>query len=236
MSLLQTLLISVIAGAVLPTEQITRNERAIFSTVTDTRPVLDYIALEKDDCLARLTKRGIEQLEAPPVPSIDAPLRLPKLLRGVRFEHWSAPMRSAKVPRPVLDCRLLLSLDDMAKVALRHDVAAIRYNSLYRGRYARNPGQRHAAGVAIDINAIVTTDDHELVIKRDFAGHGVGSRTCGLGAPWPLDTRAATLRQFVCGLDAAGSFNLILTPHYDRGHQDHLHLEVRRGIRWRITQ
>ena len=31
---------------------------------------------------------------------------------------------------------------------------------------------------------------------------------------------------------AKRSFNLILSPHYDWGHRDHLHMEVRSGIKW----
>jgi hypothetical protein len=37
-------------------------------------------------------------------------------------------------------------------------------------------------------------------------------------------------------LDEARVFNLLLSPHYDRRHRDHFHFEVRRGVRWFLTQ
>ncbi|MCA9642046.1 MAG: extensin family protein [Myxococcales bacterium] len=40
----------------------------------------------------------------------------------------------------------------------------------------------------------------------------------------------------MCGVARGGFFNLLLSPHYDRHHQDHLHLEVRRDIDWVLVQ
>ena len=40
----------------------------------------------------------------------------------------------------------------------------------------------------------------------------------------------------VCEMDEKKSFNLILSPHYDWGHRDHLHMEVRSDIRWFLVQ
>jgi hypothetical protein len=111
----------------------------------------------------------------------------------------------------------------------------IRYNSIYRGRRGR-PGWRHPAGVAIDIVSLVSKQDGALLVKRDFHGSGIGSKTCQPGRRPPENPRARRLREFVCRVHEAHIFNLLLTPHYDSRHQDHFHLEVRRGIRWYLTQ
>ncbi len=194
-----------------------------------------YAELERDACIAELSVRGAPYVKGPPVPTIDAPVRLSGPLRGVRYEMWH-PTATPLPDGPVMDCRLLLALDDLATVAKDRGFVAIRYNSVHRGRWARVKGQRHAAGVAIDIVELVKRDGSVLNILRDFHGQGVRSRTCGADAPKPTQPEAVELREFVCAVDASRSFNLLLTPHYDRRHKDHLHLEVRRGIRWFLTQ
>ena len=35
--------------------------------------------------------------------------------------------------------------------------------------------------------------------------------------------------------EALALFNLLLSPHYDDLHRDHFHFEVRRGVRWFLT-
>jgi hypothetical protein len=137
---------------------------------------------------------------------------------------------------PVMDCRLALALDDLALVVRDRGVARVRFNSIHRGRWVQRRGWRHAAGVAIDVVELVLRSGEVLNVLRDFHGHGVGSRTCGAGSPEPKQTKAKRLRDLVCAIDGLGSFNLILTPHYDRRHKDHLHLEVRRDIDWFLTQ
>ena len=40
----------------------------------------------------------------------------------------------------------------------------------------------------------------------------------------------ATVRRVVCAASDAARFNVVLTPHYDDDHQNHVHLEVRPGM------
>src|SRR5690606_5446030 len=124
----------------------------------------------------------------------------------------------------------------LAQVASQHRVRVIRYSSIYRGVRARKPGQRHAAGVAIDVQELELEGGQRSNIQADFEGACIGSYTCTLSAAWPSAEVARDLRRFVCDLSQSGSFNLLLTPHYDRHHQDHLHLEVRRDIKWMLIQ
>jgi hypothetical protein len=194
-----------------------------------------YGAEPGEQCLAELALRSVPFSPGPRVPTIDTPVRLTGALRGVRIEMHH-PTAVAPKEGPVMDCRLLLALDDLAIVAADQGIASVRYNSLYRGRWARHPGWRHAAGVAIDVVELVEKDGEVLDVLADFHGAGVGSKTCGPEAPRPEGKKALALRRFVCALDAAGSFNLILTPHYNRRHANHFHLEVRRDIPWFLTQ
>jgi hypothetical protein len=90
--------------------------------------------------------------------------------------------------------------------------------------------------VAIDINEFVRQDGVVLSVLKDFEGARIGSRTCGDKAPRPKSAKALALRDIICAIDEASSFNLVLTPHYDYRHRKHFHLEVRRGIDWFLTQ
>lgn len=211
------------------------NPEVVFPPHPERLRAMRYADSDGQSCLAELDVRGVPWAHGPKVPTIETPVRLTGPLRGVTYE-----LRHPTVPDPkdgpVMDCRLLLALDDLAIVASDLGYAKIQYNSLLRGTWVQRRGWRHAAGVAIDVVGLVKKDGGELTVLRDYHGHGIHSKTCGPEAAAPRQEAARELRAFVCAISDARSFNLILTPHYDVRHQDHLHLEVRRDIKWFLTQ
>ena len=198
-------------------------------------PALQYWKLSNAACLSALRAKKIAFRRGPNVPTIAAPIRFGGTVQGVHFVMVH-PTAKALKKGPVMDCRLALALFDLATVARKHDIREVRYNSIHRGRRVRKAGQRHAAGVAIDIVEFVRKDGGTFNVLNDFKGHGIGSKTCGPGAPQPKGKVASDFRALVCAIHATRSFNLVLTPHYDRRHDNHLHLEVRKGIKWFLTQ
>ena len=220
------------AGALLsvPTAR-AHNKWVVFPEHAEALPALRYASLTAQQCVAELATRQIPFEAAPQRKTIDAPVLLPRELGGVRFEFGRQPDQ-----KDVVDCRLLLALDDLARVASKHDISLVRYNSIYRNGWARGRVQGHLGGVAIDVIELQLRDGQTLSVLRDFAGDGIGSATCGGSAKAPAPGKATVLRNFVCALDEARLFNLVLSPHYDRRHRDHFHLEVRRGVRWFLTQ
>ena len=68
----------------------------------ETLPALRYAQLTRARCLEELDARGISYGKAPPVPTIDAPLRLIGPLRGVAFEFWHPTAKKTK-EGPILD-------------------------------------------------------------------------------------------------------------------------------------
>ena len=159
-------------------------------------------------------------------------MKLDGKLRGISFEF-----RGTEQSRiDVLDCRLLIALDDLAQTAAPRDIVEVHYNSVYRQGHARGPVQGHVGGVAIDIVELVKKDGTVLNVLRDFKGNGIGSATCGARAKAPKTDKAAELRGLVCALDEQRVFNLLLTPHYDYRHRNHFHFELRRNVRWFLTQ
>jgi hypothetical protein len=212
-------------------ESSARNRWVVFPADAESAPAVRYADLGPQPCLSELRARGIPFTPAAPRKTIDAPVMLDCRLHDVQFEFSHGAEH-----KQVLDCRLLLALDDLAAIATARGVGVVRYNSIFRRGWARGRVQGHLGGVAIDITELVKRDGTVLNVHKDFAGERIGSATCGSRAAEPKPGKAAELRGFVCALDQARIFNLLLTPHYDHRHRDHFHFEVRRGVRWFLTQ
>jgi hypothetical protein len=93
------------------------------------------------------------------------------------------------------------------------------------------PGTRHPAGLAIDVALLHRKDGRWLSVQHDFHGH-IGAKTCGEGAPSPENPDARELRALVCESSDLGLFTYVLTPDYNAAHADHLHMEIKPGVRW----
>jgi hypothetical protein len=193
-------------------------------------------------CVAELAERGVpfepvifDGRSAPPK-SVRTPIRLTGRVRGVLYSQTPRPDLDPKAPATILDCRLALAIDDLSVVLARYDVVEIEYLSMYRVGFTP-PGVRHPAGRAIDVAVATLRDGTKYNVEHHFFGRG-GAQTCGAGAERPRREHPGAWfwRRIACDLDETRSFNLVLTPNYDWGHRDHLHLVVRSGISWFLTQ
>lgn len=197
--------------------------------------VFQYAAMSGADCLAELWKRRVPFELAPPTKGVDTPLRFTGPLRGVRFRPHHQPVPDAENHVTIADCRLALALDDLAAMLASRGAVEVVYWSMYRKRGAGwiKPGKRHPGGRAIDLVAVRLEDGTEYGVHRDFHGR-LGAITCGEKAKPPTkDTPGARFfRDMVCAMERTKSFNLLLTPNHDWAHRDHLHMEVRSGIKW----
>jgi hypothetical protein len=205
-----------------------------------------YAAMGEGACLAELRARDVPFALVGPPPAgaprppyprgVSTPLRLTGPLRGVRFRHVDHAIREEQALETVADCRLALALDDLASVLRPYAVSEVEYLSMYRRGWTK-PGVRHPAGRAIDVARVRFGDGSVYDVREDFHGR-IGAATCGdQAAPPRKDTPGARFyRGVVCELDAKRPFNLVLTPQHDWAHRDHLHLEVRSGIRWQLIQ
>lgn len=179
-------------------------------------------------CRAEIKKRKIEVKPGyGPARGISTPLRLAGPLHGVRFVT-----PGAKSVYGMLDCRLVLALDDLAAVLERNDVVQVQVDNLYRP-HAHLPGKKrkpsqHAYGLAIDLVALTLRDGRTLVVERDWHG-AIGAPPCGPDATVP-DTADETirLRNLLCEVAREGLFHHLLTPNYDLAHSNHWHLDIKR--------
>jgi hypothetical protein len=161
-------------------------------------------------------------------------VRLRGDLHGVSYHSGVPVARRASSPWEIVDCRLVLALDDFAAQLSAHGIVEVVHYSMYRPPPATWPSgrlaSRHPGGLAIDAASFVKKDGETLDVERDFHGR-IGASTCGRGAsqPLPATSAAVELHRIVCDAVDAGLFHVALTPDFNWAHRNHFHLEVATG-------
>jgi hypothetical protein len=162
-----------------------------------------------------------------------APLRLRGPLSGVTFRSLLPEAKRKTATIEIYDCRLVLALDDFARILARHDVVEVVHLSVYRPVSSKvglkGPGRRHGGALAMDAAIFKTKDGRSLSVERDFHGR-IGAKTC------PPPAGASELRTIACEAGDARLFNVFLTPDYNWQHRNHFHLEVTAGVRWALVR
>jgi hypothetical protein len=194
-------------------------------------PAMRIANLSPAACRAELVKRGLPTKPAgTALRGIATPVRLTGPIRGVRF---GAP--GGRSPYGVLDCRLVLVLDELARVLERNTVVAVHTDNFYRPK-AHLPGKKraksqHAYGLAMDVVSFQLKDGRTLVVERDWHG-GIGDPACGPdSSPAEPTEETILLRNIVCEIGREGVFHHLLTPGFDAAHRTHLHLDIKRDGR-----
>jgi hypothetical protein len=200
-----------------------------------------YASLDRVTCEAELGKRHIAFERVGEARGVIAPLRLKGAIAGVEF-HSMLPLAQRRTsPYEIYDCRLVLALDDWARVLARYDVVEVIHYSVYRPPPAKQvlsgAGRRHSGALAIDAAIFKTRDGQSISVEKDFHGR-IGSKPCGAHAAptLGLPAQAVTLRKIVCEAADAQMFNVMLTPDYNWPHRNHFHLEVTAGARWVLVR
>lgn len=212
----------------------------MFPANAEMTPAYRYAQLAFGDCEAEIEHRDIPaQRDPSDWPQLKQPMRLSGALNGVIFRTDRPPTERGNSPYELIDCRLLLALDDFSKLLRAEGIGEAVYSSAYRppgaNADADAPGKRHAGGLAIDIHRFQRDDGEWIKIETDFHGR-IGRKVCGKNAspPHPATSEARLLRRLVCGASEQHLFQSILTPNYDHPHRNHLHLEITVGVRWFI--
>jgi hypothetical protein len=198
-------------------------------------PAIVYAALSPAQCLAELASRAIPHVQAGAANGVDLPIRLTGPLHGVEFHGPEPKAQRATSVWEIVDCRLALALDDLARILAVHDVIEVVHLSMYRPPpKGEKAPSRHGAALAIDLASVIRKDGSKLSVLEDWHG-AIGGKTCGDGAaPNPPTKEALALRALLCEVVDARLFNVVLTPNYNKPHANHFHLEVTRGVKWFI--
>ncbi len=231
-----------------PTES--RHDGAYYEADPEGRPVailradapnLGYAALDRVACEAELTRRAVPFTRAADTPNVLAPVRLQGPLRGVSIHSVLSPVERARSSSEILDCRLVLALDDFAGLVVQRGVVEIVHLSGYRPRSANGctpkyDGKQHCGALAIDVATFKRSDGTVLQVERDFHGH-IGLPTCAATAgPSPPSAESTELWSFVCESARRAIFHVILTPNFNAEHKNHFHLEITPEAAWMLIK
>jgi hypothetical protein len=169
---------------------------------------------------------------------VRTPVRLAGELHGVSIHSSLPPEERKTTPYEILDARLALALDDFARVLERHDVVEVVHFTMYRPGGTTDDSAalvRHPGGLAIDVGALRKRSGARLVVAEHWPA-AIGATTCGKLSRHLPARRGRELQSLVCEASDLGLFHAILTPHHDRAHRDHLHLEIKADTGWFLVR
>jgi hypothetical protein len=205
-----------------------RNKRA------ESMPTLpggrDIATLSFREC-RRLLERARVSFEAVPgdaAPAVHEPVYLLSPLSGVSFQA-----KNGMSEHSMVDCRLAVALLSWAPALRAHGVVKVEHYSTYRpgARVARtSKASGHSRAMAIDAAVFHMEDGRVLDIDMSWDERERGGDPCKLRRR--EDENGKLLRRVVCEAVAQSIFQVVLTPHHDRAHQNHIHLELVPNVEW----
>jgi len=190
----------------------------------------DEGTLDPAHCYARLAAAGVafEPVARDSASGIAEPTRLLGTLGGV-----AVVPRDHDARHGLLDCRLALALLSWAPTLRHAGIDRIEHYSTYRPG-ARVGGSRrvsgHARGMAIDAARFHLADGEMLDVSTDWEDREHGTAPCPLRQHEGRPSRL--LRGVVCAAVDRELFQVVLTPHHDRAHANHVHLELKPEVSW----
>jgi hypothetical protein len=186
--------------------------------------------LESSACLAILDDRrvGYRALAADSADGVETPVEVTGLIGGVEVTSRGGAAQSR-----IYDCRLVVALLAWAPALRAAGIERVEHVSTYRpgarvGRSGRPSG--HSRALAIDVAGLRRRDGVVLDVEALWGGAERGAAPCDHVDDEPEELRL--LRDLICDTASRDLFQIILTPHYDRPHRNHVHMELRGDVDW----
>jgi hypothetical protein len=157
---------------------------------------------------------------------VEYPIRLAGPVDGIKIRT----LGRADAPTNYLDCRLAKALLAWTPTLRKNGIKEIVHYSIYR-KGAKIAGTQktssHANGMAIDAARFRLRSGKTISVLDDWKNQTRGADPC---AARPRESANARLmRRVVCDAAARNIFHVIITPHYNRAHHNHVHLEIAEG-------
>lgn len=221
--------------------------RAVFDADWESMPATKYGALDRAGCHNEAKARGVGFDEVEEAAGVLIPVRLTGPLNGVSY-HTELPQKDrASSPYEVFDCRLVLALHDFSAILTPRGIDEAYIFSAWRPPGKDWPSgkeaTRHPGGLAVDIRLLKKTTasngTDDLVVARDWTPARdeppCGTAPLGTANIAPDTEDAREIRAIYCAAASARIFNSMLGPNYDKAHENHFHLEITPGVKWRMT-
>lgn len=185
-------------------------------------------------CYDRLWRSGVtfELVDRKEASGVYMPIRVTSPIGGVWFTASGGDPSTA-----IMDCRLGLQLYAWAGSLRRAGVAAVEHFSIYRKGAVVNGGSKksgHAFALAIDMGRLRMHNGTRLDVLTHWEERGMGDPPCPRRNDESWSGRL--IRGVVCDAVDAGLFNVVLTPHHDAAHQNHVHLELKPHTDWTFVK
>lgn len=188
-------------------------------------------ALDARACHALLRQHEIAFTPLPDTEGVAIPVRVERVA-GMRVAS-----RGHSELNEIVDCRLAVAILAWAPTLRAEGVRALLHYSTYRpgarvGRSNRVSG--HARALALDLSHVVFRDGTEVDVLEGWTARDRGAAPCE--GEHEEDAPSARLRRLVCAAVEADLFQVVLTPHYDQAHQNHVHLELVPDVDWSFVR
>lgn len=180
-------------------------------------------------CYDRLWHGGVTfELVYKHADDVRMPIRVTSPIGGV----WVQPANGNRV-NAIMDCRLAVRLLSWAPALRKMGVRTLEHYSAYRPNATISGSNRpsaHAGALALDLAKLHMDNGDVLDVLTDWEGRERGEAPC----PRRRDEGWASrvLRTLVCDAIDRRLFQVVLTPHHDKAHQNHVHLELRPSDDW----
>lgn len=192
-------------------------------------PATRYVRLRAKQCFAEARRRKLPVVWAGPTRGVPIPARITGPLHGVRIHSGLPKSQWATSRYEIIDCRMVLALDDFAKLLAAHDVVELVHMSAYRPPPkkwpAAKPGKRHGAALALDAGTFVKKDGTRLNVEKHFRRRR-RAPACPKTLPKGSSAETKEIRALFCEARNQGLFHVMLGPNFNWAHRNHFHLEI----------
>lgn len=167
-------------------------------------------------CLEELRTLNVTVTPADPSPLVPLAVTLRSgEIDGVRFQDGHGAALT-------YGCDMMSRVVKFAAVAKELGIARVIVASGYRDHPRVS---FHTLGLAMDVSRFVLSDGSDLRVLRDY--ERTPDRPTCEGSP--TSPKAQLLQKIACTLHERRVFSSVLTPNYNVGHHDHLHVDWRPG-------
>lgn len=207
-----------------PHRHTSRPKRIHQPPVASPATAYQVLYLSGRQCRAILRKNGVRFKTLKARRGVKYPLWIQSKLGGVRYRQSHRHRRL-----PVMDCRLAVALLSWSRILRRQGIYEVVYSRTWSpGATVRRTGRPsgHRWALAIDVTRFKSRRYGTIHVKYDWLDRRKGISPCR-HARRREATNQKILRTVVCQSANRRLFAVILTPHYNRAHHNHLHIELR---------